>query len=207
MRKTGDFSKASTREYERRWIASYGFDFRNVSHCFLRSLTSPAMHISSALHIRLTCSICTWCCIKCLNSIPPCLARGSGSLQMYTQGISLIINLGRCISWTFLLLCSLSGVPHWCTSFPYCLMPVPTKCRGRETSWWLNGPRSWPICDQSPTFCALMWPYLWCLQSWGRYGPKKWWESLTDMPLEDTENSYRPRQKWWEKIWKFMIYL
>ena len=31
MRKTGDFSKQSTKEYQRRWIAAYGHDFNMVT--------------------------------------------------------------------------------------------------------------------------------------------------------------------------------
>lgn len=30
MRMTGDFSKASCKEYARRWNAAFGFDFKNV---------------------------------------------------------------------------------------------------------------------------------------------------------------------------------
>lgn len=32
MRATGDFSKASCKEYARRWNAAFGYDFSNVSH-------------------------------------------------------------------------------------------------------------------------------------------------------------------------------
>ena len=33
MRATGDFSKQSTKEYQRRWMQAFGHDFHLVRHC------------------------------------------------------------------------------------------------------------------------------------------------------------------------------
>lgn len=37
MRATGDYSKQSTKEYRRRWMAAYGHDFHMVCTCHLNS--------------------------------------------------------------------------------------------------------------------------------------------------------------------------